>query len=79
MRLAVYIEKLHVKKPTYRKGGESVMDTEVRVKKGEIIDRALRRLKKKLDKEGTLKELRNRRHYEKPSEVKRREAKQRRR
>ena len=48
------------------------MDTEVRVKKGEIIDRALRRLKKKLDKEGTLKELRNRRHYEKPSEVKRR-------
>jgi len=60
-----------------RKTGEGVkiMDTEVRVKKGEIIDRALRRLKKKLDKEGTLKELRNRRHYEKPSEVKRREAK----
>lgn len=55
-------------------GGEN-MDTEVRVKKGEAIDRALRRLKKKLDKEGTLKELRNRRHYEKPSEVKRREAK----
>ena len=53
------------------------MDTEVRVKKGEIIDRALRRLKKKLDKEGTLKDLRNRRHYEKPSEVKRK-AKQRR-
>ena len=55
-----------------------IMDTEVRVKKGEIIERALRRLKKKLDKEGTLKELRNRRHYEKPSEIKRREAKQRR-
>ena len=54
------------------------MDTEVRVKKGEIIDRALRRLKKKLDKEGTLKELRNRRHYEKPSDIKRHEAKQRR-
>jgi small subunit ribosomal protein S21 len=49
--------------------------TEVKVKKGEIIDRALRRLKKKMDKEGTLKELRNRRHYEKPSEVKRRQAK----
>jgi small subunit ribosomal protein S21 len=46
--------------------------TEVRLKKGENIDRALRRLKKKLDKEGTLKELRNRRHYEKPSEEKRR-------
>ena len=52
------------------------MHTEVRLKKGELIDRALRR-KKKLDKEGTLKDLRNRRHYEKPSEVKRK-AKQRR-
>jgi small subunit ribosomal protein S21 len=52
--------------------------TEVRIKKGEAIDRALRRLKKKLDKEGTLKELRNRRHYEKPSEIKRRNKKQRR-
>ncbi len=52
--------------------------TEVRVKKGEIIDRALRRLKKKLDKEGTLKELRNRRNYEKPSDKKRRERKTRR-
>ena len=31
-------------------------------------------LYKKMDKEGTLKELRNRRHYEKPSEVKRRES-----
>ena len=53
------------------------MHTEVRLKKGELIDRALRRLKKKLDKECTLKDLRNRRHYEKPSEVKRK-AKQRR-
>ena len=46
--------------------------TEVRLKKGEPIDRALRKLKKKLDKEGTLKELRNRRHFEKPSEKQRR-------
>ena len=51
--------------------------TEVRLKKGEPVDRALRRLKKKLDKEGTLKELRNRRHYEKPSEIKHREDKMR--
>ncbi len=50
--------------------------TEVRLKKGEAIDRALRRLKKKLDKEGTLKELRNRRHFEKPSEKKRRAQRQ---
>ncbi|OGV50101.1 MAG: 30S ribosomal protein S21 [Lentisphaerae bacterium GWF2_52_8] len=47
--------------------------TEVRLKKGEPVDRALRRLKKKLDKEGTLKELRNRRHYEKPCEKRRRQ------
>ena len=45
------------------------------MRKGEPVDRALRRLKKKLDKEGTLKELRNRRYYEKPSEIKRRMAK----
>jgi len=49
------------------------MSTEVRVKRGEPIDRSLRRLKKKLDKEGTLKELRNRRHYEKPSEKRKRQ------
>lgn len=45
---------------------------EVRVKKGESVERALRRLKKKLDKEGTMRELRSKRHYEKPSEKKRR-------
>ncbi len=55
------------------------MSTEVRVKKGETVDRALRRLKKKLDKEGTLKELRNRRHYEKPSEINRRKKSRKRR
>ena len=54
------------------------MATEVRVKKGEAIDRALRRLKKKLDKEGVLKDLRNRRHYEKPSETKRKKRNKRR-
>jgi len=49
--------------------------TEVKVRKGEPIEKALRKLKKKLDKEGTLKELRNRRYYEKPSEAKRRSRK----
>jgi small subunit ribosomal protein S21 len=46
--------------------------SEIKLRRGEPIDRALRRLKKKLDKEGTLKEIRNRRCYEKPSETKRR-------
>jgi len=51
------------------------VQSEVKVKKGEPIDKALKRLKKKMDKEGTLKEIRNRRYYEKPSEVRRRQAK----
>ncbi|MCX8157014.1 MAG: 30S ribosomal protein S21 [Verrucomicrobiae bacterium] len=49
--------------------------TEIRLKKGESIERALRRLKKKLDREGTLREVRNHRHYEKPSERRRRKEK----
>ena len=51
------------------------MPSEVQTKKGEPIEKALRRLKKKLDREGVLRELRNRRCYEKPSEIKRRENK----
>ena len=50
--------------------------TEVRLKKGESIDKALRRLKKKLDREGTLREARTRRTYETPVEKKRRKAKE---
>ena len=56
------------------KGGEYSMPSEIKCRKTEPVDRALRRLKKKMDKEGTMKELRNRRHYEKPSEVKRRQS-----
>jgi len=47
---------------------------EVKIKKGETVEKALRRLKKKLDKEGTMREIRAHRHYEKPSERKRRKA-----
>ncbi len=39
------------------------------------MDKALRRLKKKIDREGTMKEVRTRRHFEKPSERKRRKMK----
>jgi len=49
--------------------------TEIRLRKGEPVEKALRRLKKKVDREGTLKEVRNHRHYEKPSERKRRKMK----
>lgn len=48
--------------------------SEVKLKKGENIDRALRRLKKKMDREGLMREIRAHRHFEKPSERKRRKA-----
>ena len=49
--------------------------TEIKLKKGESVEKALRRLKKRIDREGTLKEVRNHRHYEKPSERRRRKMK----
>jgi len=49
--------------------------TEIRLKKGEPVERALRRLKKKVDREGTLKVVRGHRHFEKPSEKRRRKEK----
>ncbi|MDR1191724.1 MAG: 30S ribosomal protein S21 [Verrucomicrobiales bacterium] len=50
--------------------------SEVKLKKGESVDKALRRLKKKLDREGTLRDARARRNYEKPSDRKKRKAKE---
>lgn len=56
------------------KGVISTTVAEVRLRKGESIDRAIKRLKKKLDKEGIMREIRMHRHYEKPSERRRRKA-----
>ena len=50
--------------------------TEVLVRKNESVDKALRRLKKKMDKEGIMKQIKAKRHYEKPSQVKRRKRKE---
>ncbi|MDX6765756.1 MAG: 30S ribosomal protein S21 [Candidatus Methylacidiphilales bacterium] len=50
--------------------------SEVKLKKGESVDKALRRLKKKLDREGTIREARARRNFEKPSERRRRKKKE---
>ena len=47
---------------------------QVSVRDGEDINRALRKLKKKIEAAGVLKEIRDRQFYEKPSE-KRRKAK----
>ncbi|MDD2239543.1 MAG: 30S ribosomal protein S21 [Kiritimatiellae bacterium] len=48
--------------------------TEVKVRKGENVEKALRRLKKKLDREGIMRDIRAKRHFEKPSEKRRRQA-----
>ena len=49
--------------------------TEIKLKRGEPVDRALRRLKKKLDREQTLQQVRLHRRFEKPSARKRRKQK----
>ena len=49
--------------------------TEVTLRKGEQVGKALRRLKKKLDREQTLQLFRKRRRFEKPSAKKRRKRK----
>lgn len=46
----------------------------VTVRKGEPIDRALKRLKTKLDTEGILEEMRRRRNFESPMDEKKRKA-----
>lgn len=51
------------------------MPVEVRIRKGEPMERALRRLKKKLYREGVIRDVRAKRYFEKPSEIKRRKKK----
>jgi small subunit ribosomal protein S21 len=51
---------------------------EVEVRKDESFESALRRFKKKIEQEGILREVRDRKHYEKPSERKRKKARMRR-
>ncbi|HEX4637988.1 MAG TPA: 30S ribosomal protein S21 [Chthoniobacterales bacterium] len=48
---------------------------EVLVRKGEPVDRALKRLKNKLDSEGILEEVRRLRAFETPNQKHRRKAK----
>lgn len=51
---------------------------EIEIRKDESFESALRRFKKKIEQEGILREVRDRKHYEKPSERKRKKARQRR-
>lgn len=47
----------------------------VEVGKNEPLERALKRFKKKIEREGVLKQLKARKHYEKPSERRRKKRK----
>ncbi|MFH0762289.1 MAG: 30S ribosomal protein S21 [Candidatus Omnitrophota bacterium] len=49
--------------------------SQIEVRKDESFESALRRFKKKIEQEGILREVRDRKHYEKPSEKKRKRAK----
>ncbi len=51
------------------------MAIDIKVRKGETIERALRRLKKRLDREGVIKDARARRYFEKPCDVRRQKTK----
>jgi small subunit ribosomal protein S21 len=51
------------------------MPVEIKIRKGETMDKALRRLKKKLERESIIKDVRAKRYFEKPCEVRRRKKK----
>ena len=48
-----------------------LMTIEIQLRKGEPMDRAIRRLKKRLDREGVIRDVRAKRYFEKPSDKKR--------
>lgn len=48
----------------------------IEMRPNESIEKALRRLKKKIEREGILRQIRARKHYEKPSIKKRRKQKE---
>ena len=52
-----------------------IMPIEIKIRKNEPVDRALRRLKKKLERENIIKDVRAKRYNEKPTERRRRKVK----
>ena len=50
----------------------------VEIKEGESFEAAMRRFKRQIEQEGILRELRDRKHYQKPSEKKRKKMRERR-
>jgi len=53
--------------------------SKVEVKENEPLEKALRIFKRKIDREGVLRQLKARKYYEKPSERKRRKQRERKR
>jgi len=51
------------------------MPIEIKIRKSEPVERALRRLKKKLERENVIKGVRAKRYFEKPCDKKRRKNK----
>ena len=51
------------------------MPIKVKIRKGEPVEKALRRLKRRLDYEGVIRDVKAKRYFEKPSEIKRRKKK----
>ena len=51
------------------------MSVEVRLRKNESLEKSLRRLKKKLDREGILRDVKAKRYFEKPCETRRQKEK----
>ena len=51
------------------------MSVEVKLRKSEPLEKALRRLKKKLDREGVLRDVKAKRYFEKPCETRRQKEK----
>ena len=58
--------------PSLKRGGDDTMLI-IPVKDGENIDRALKRFKRKFDRTGTMRKLRDRQAFTKPSVERRRE------
>jgi len=50
----------------------------IEIKEGDSFESAMRRFKRQIEQEGILREIRDRKHYQKPSERKRRKMRERR-
>ncbi|MCL7927232.1 MAG: 30S ribosomal protein S21 [marine benthic group bacterium] len=61
-----------VRRSRYRRG-ERVL--EIQIAEGQNLEKALRQFRRKVQRAGILADMRRKRHYEKPSEAKRRKQK----